>query len=212
MAAAKPQFREQALFEYHSYDLDRRTTLANNQTKQLTLLSGSGLTTRKVFVFDGARAPWTDDRRAQKVQVMLEYMNAKQNHLGIPLPKGRVRVYQEDAQKKLQFIGEDLIDHTPRDEKVRVEMGNAFDVVGERKQTNYKVVKSDLYEYSYEIDLRNHKDQEVAVNVVEHVWGDWKVISKSHDYNKTSSTDLEFPVKVPANGETKVTYTVRVTY
>lgn len=211
-AMAKPQFTEQALFEYHSYDLDRRTTLANNQTKQLTLLSGSGLATRKVFVFDGARAPWTNDRKSQKVQVMLEYWNTKQNHLGMPLPKGRVRVYQEDVNKKLQFIGEDTIDHTPRDEKVRVEMGNAFDVVGERRQTNYKLVGKDTYEYSYEVALRNHKDSEVPVSVVEHVWGDWKVTAKSHDFNKTSSTELEFPVKVPANGETRVTYTVRVTY
>ena len=130
----------------------------------------------------------------------------------MPLPKGRVRVYQEDANKKLQFIGEDSIDHTPKDEKVRVEMGNAFDIVGERKQTAHKVVRANVYDYSYEVTLRNHKDEAVSVNVVEHLSGDWKVMAKSHAFNKLSSTEIEFPVKVPANGEAKVTYTVRTTY
>jgi hypothetical protein len=130
----------------------------------------------------------------------------------MPLPKGRVRVYQEDANKKLQFIGEDNIDHTPRDEKVRVEMGNAFDIVGERKLMNQKVIRTNVTEYTYEVGLRNHKDEAVTVNVVERVWGDWKVTAKSHPFNKISATEIDFPVKVPANGEAKVSYTIRVAY
>jgi hypothetical protein len=210
--AAKPQFTQQALFEYHAYDLGRRTTLKQNESKQMTLLTASDFATKKVFVFDGTQAPFTQDRRKQKVQVMLEFQNSQKNQLGMPLPKGRVRVYQEDANKKLQFIGEDNIDHPPKDEKVRVEMGNAFDIVGERRQTNQKVVRDDVRDFTYEISLRNHKDEAVTVSVVEHVFGDWKVLAKSHEFTKLSATELEFPVKVPANGETKVSYTVRVVY
>jgi hypothetical protein len=212
MERAKPQFTQQPLFEYHAYDLGRRTTLKQNESKQMTLLTASDFATKKVFVFDGTRAPYTQDRRKQKVQVMLEYQNSQKNQLGMPLPKGRVRVYQEDANKKLQFIGEDTIDHTPKDEKVRVEMGNAFDIVGERRQMNQKVVRDDVRDFTYEISLRNHKDEAVTVSVVEHVFGDWKVLAKSHEFNKLSATEIEFPVKVPANGEAKVSYTVRVVY
>ena len=211
--AAGPPFTQQPLFEYHSYDQGRRTTLKQNETKQLQLLTADGVGTSKVFVFDSVRAPWVGgDQRKQKVQVMLEYRNTKANGLGMPLPKGRVRVYQEDAQKRLQFIGEDLIDHTPKDEKVRIQMGNAFDVVGERRQTNHRVVRDGVVEDSFEVVLRNHKDEAVTVNVVEHLYGDWKVLSKSQNFNKLSATDLEFPVRVPANGEAKVTYTARIIY
>lgn len=210
-SAPKRQFTQQALFEYHAYDLGRRTTLKHNENKQLSLLTANDFSTRKVFVFDGAR-PAYNAEQGKKVQVMLEFQNSKANQLGMPLPKGRVRVYQEDANKKLQFIGEDNIDHTPRDEKVRVEMGNAFDIVGERKQMSQKVIRSDVNDYTYEVSVRNHKDEAVTVSVVEHVWGDWKVMAKTHPYNKISSTEIEFPLKVPANGETKMSYTVRVAY
>lgn len=210
---ASSQFQEQALFEYHSYDLNRRTTLKNNQTKQLTLLSAANMGTRKVYVFDGVRGPRHGSQTdLRKVQVMLEFENTKRNALGMPLPKGRVRVYQEDAAKKLQFIGEDRIDHTPKDEKILVEMGNAFDIVGERRQTNQKNLTDDLREYSYEVKLRNHKDSAVTVDVLEHVWGEWTVTQKSHKFEKLSQQKILFPVKVPANGEAKVTYTVRVKY
>lgn len=209
---AAPQFTQQALFEYHSYDLNRRATLKNNQTKQLTLLTANDFTTRKVYVYDSTRPWWSGRDDGKKVKVMLEYWNKKENQLGMPLPKGRVRVYQEDAQKKLQFIGEDRIDHTPKDEKVRVLMGNAFDIVGERRQMSVRAVSDRIREESYEIKLRNHKDAAVEVSVVERVWGDWQVIKKSHAFNRLSSTELDFPVKVPANGEAKLTYTVRITY
>lgn len=209
---AAPQFSQQALFEYHSYDLNRRATLKNNETKQLTLLTADDFTTRKVYVYDSTRQWWHGADDGKKVKVMLEYWNKKDNRLGMPLPRGRVRVYQEDAHKKLQFIGEDRIDHTPKDEKVRVLMGNAFDIVGERRQLSVRNLSDRMREESYEVKLRNHKDAPVEVSVVERVWGDWQVVKKSHPFNRLSSTELEFPVKVPANGETKVTYTVRLTY
>jgi hypothetical protein len=208
---AAPQFTQQALFEYHSYDLNRRATLKNNETKQLTLLTASNFNTRKVYVYDSTRQWWNGADDGKKVKVMLEYWNKKDNQLGMPLPKGRVRVYQEDANKKLQFIGEDRIDHTPKDEKVRVLMGNAFDVVGERRQLSVRNISDRVREESFEVKLRNHKDSAIEVSVVERVWGDWQVIKKSHPFNRLSSTEIDFPVKVPANGETKVTYTVRIT-
>jgi hypothetical protein len=206
------QFTQAALFEYHAYDLGRQTTLKNNQTKQLSLFNALDAATRKVFVFDSSRAPYLDDsgQGKQKVQVMLEVWNKANNHMGMPLPKGRVRVYQQDTAGKLQFIGEDNIDHTPKDELVRVQLGNAFDVVGERRQTSFKRLSAHASQWRYEIDLRNHKDAAVPVSVIEHAWDDWHVVSQSDDFIKRSATELEFPVTVPANGEKKVSYTVEV--
>lgn len=210
-AGMNSQFQQQALFEYHSYDLGRRTTLLDNQSKQLSLLSASNVKTHKVYVFDGARAAY-GEQNAQKVQVMLAFTNSQADGLGMPLPKGRVRVYQEDANHQLQFIGEDTIDHTPKDEPVRVQLGDAFDIVGQRRQTSTRVLGDRSREYSYEIDLRNHKDQAVTVDVLEHQWGDWRIVAKNAPFTKTSATDFEFPVRVPANGAAKVDYTIQVTY
>ncbi|HEY9724696.1 MAG TPA: DUF4139 domain-containing protein, partial [Oscillatoriaceae cyanobacterium] len=209
---AKSQFTQQALFEYHSYDLGRRTTLLDNQSKQLSLLNASDVKTQKVYVFDGARADYGGGGNQPKVQVMLEFKNSLDNGLGVPLPKGRIRVYQEDANHQLQFIGEDAIDHTPKDEKVRAQLGDAFDIVGERRQTNTRVLSDRLREYSYEIVLRNHKNVPVTVNVEEHQWGDWRIVSNNLPYNKLSATDFEFPTRVPANGQAKVDYTIQVAY
>lgn len=214
--AGESQFAERALFEYHSYQLNRPTTLKDNQTKQLSLLSAADIPTRKVFRFEGG-AGWpiwyqNSERRNQKVDVFLEMMNTKKDHLGIPLPKGTVRVYQQDQDKRLQFIGEDAIDHTPRDEKVQVKMGQAFDLVGERRQTNYKVLGDHLVESSYEISLRNHKDEPVIITAVETMGGDWEMTRHSHAFRKTSAHGVEFDVKVPPRKEEKVTFTVRTRY
>lgn len=212
---AESQFAERALFEYHSYQLDRPTTLKENQTKQLSLLSGADIPTRKVFRFQGAGFPvWyqNSERRSQKIDVYLEMNNAKKDHLGIPLPKGTVRVYQQDQDKRLQFIGEDAIDHTPRDEKVQIKMGQAFDLVGERRQTGYKVLGDRLVESSYEIALRNHKDESVTIVAVENLGGDWEITRRSHAFTKTNATTVEFAVKVAPHKEQKVTYTVRTRY
>ena len=130
----------------------------------------------------------------------------------MPLPKGIVRVYKYDTEGSLQFIGEDSIDHTPKDEKIRVKLGDAFDVVGSRKQTDWKKIASDTYEAAFEISLRNHKNEDVTVKVVEPIPGDWKMLSNSHDYKKTEAFTAEFNVFVPKDKEIKLNYRVRMRF
>jgi hypothetical protein len=130
----------------------------------------------------------------------------------MPLPAGTVRLYTRDAQGGQQFIGEDNIDHTPKDEDVRVKVGDAFDVVAERKQTDYKVITPTVYEYAYEITIRNHKDAPVSVIVNEPIGGDWRMVSSTHEAEKTAAFAARFRVSVPKNGEAKLAYRVRVKY
>ena len=146
----------------------------------------------------------------QKVGVYLDIANEEKNHLGIPLPKGTVRVYKADKSGSAQFIGEDRIDHTPRDEKLRIKMGESFDVVGDRKQTDFKDVSSCIDETSWEISLRNHKDVADEILVSEPIEGDWQILSSSMPYEKKDAHTFTFTAKVPARGETKITYRVRV--
>ncbi|MCX6344148.1 MAG: hypothetical protein NT018_03645, partial [Armatimonadetes bacterium] len=131
------------------------------------------------------------------------------NNMGMPLPKGKIRVYKLDDTGGQQFIGEDQIDHTPKDEKIRLYIGDAFDVVGDYKRTDYKKIANNVVEESFEAVIRNHKDKAVEVKVVDHVWSDWTVTAKSHEFTKKDASTIEFPVTVPANGETKITYTIR---
>ncbi|MBL7074105.1 DUF4139 domain-containing protein [candidate division KSB1 bacterium] len=201
-AKAAPQFVEKPFFEYHLYTLQRKTTIKNNQIKQISLFPNAQVKTDKILTYDGAK-----DKKS--VRVNLEFINSKKAGLGIPLPAGKVRVYKEDEDKSLEFIGEDKIEHTPKDEKVRVFVGKAFDVVGERIQTEYERKGKRAREEEYEITLRNHKDKDVNVVVVEHLYGDWKILSSSHTYRKKTSTEVEFPVTVQAGGEVKITYRVR---
>jgi hypothetical protein len=148
----------------------------------------------------------------QKVGVYVEFSNKKENNLGIPLPKGIVRVYKRDSEGSLQFVGEDSIDHTPKDEKLRIMLGDAFDVVGSRKQTAWKKIAKNIYEASFEVVLRNHKKEDVAVKVIEPIPGDWTILSSSHEYKKTEAFLAEFLVPVPQDQEAKLIYTVRMQY
>ncbi len=148
----------------------------------------------------------------QKIGVFVEIQNKKENNLGMPLPKGTVRVYKADKEGSLQFVGEDSIDHTPKDEKVRIKLGDAFDVVGSRKQTDWKKIAYDTYEAAFEISLRNHKKEDVVVKVVEPIPGDWKMLSSSHEYNKSEAFTAEFNIPVPKDQEVKLTYRVRMRY
>jgi hypothetical protein len=209
-----PQFEEKAFFEYHMYTLNRRTDVMDNETKQMTLLAASDVEAKKVFVYDGGRASWYggDTSDQNKVRVMLEFKNSQEHNLGIPLPKGKIRVYKADTDGSLQFVGEDLIDHTPKDEKLRVFLGNAFDLVGERVRTNYNKISDRVIEEDYEIKLRNHKDTPVTITVVEHYWGDWKILSSNFDYTKKDAHTAEFPIEVAPNEEVVLKYTVRTTY
>jgi len=196
-------FEEEAFFEYHLYTLQRRTTIKDNQTKQVSLLTASGIPMTKVYTFDPF---W----RSDKVEVRVEFKNSEENHVGMPLPAGRVRVFKRDSEQVPQLVGEDNIDHTPKDEMVRLLLGYAFDIKGEKTQTNY-TDRHHGYQASYEVSLRNHKDEAVTIVVPEHFpYANWKVLSASHEWNKVDATTIEFQVTVPADGEVKLTYSVDV--
>ena len=212
---AAPQFEEKAFFEYHMYTLQRKATIKDNQTKQITLLSASNIPVKKLFIFDPALDygwySYRDSERTkeQKVKVKLEIENSQKNNLGMPLPKGKVKVYKEDTDGKLEFIGEDSIDHTPKDEKIRLTMGDAFDVVGERKRMDFKNYAHTADE-TIEVSLRNHKEENIEVIAVEHLWRylNWEITSKTHEFAKKDSQSVEFKVPVAKNSETKIKYTV----
>lgn len=210
------QFEEQGLFEYHLYTLGRPTTLLQNEQKQVSLLEADGVKIDKKLIFYGQqywfRGQYGQIQSNQKVGVYLDFKNEEKNKLGIPLPKGTLRVYKADKSGAKQFVGEDQIDHTPRDEKLRVKMGEAFDVVGDRKQTEWRALGSCTSESSWEIELRNHKDTPVVVEDYEPVGGDWTVVESSIPYVKKDAGTFTFDVKVPARGKTKVTYKVRLRY
>jgi hypothetical protein len=218
-AAAKapaPQFREESFFEYHIYSLQRTATVKDNQTKQISLVQADAVPVRKELLYHGANhyyySRYGEALSNQKVGVFVEIRNRKENNLGIPLPKGTVRVYKHDSEGSLQFVGEDAIDHTPKDEKIRIKLGDAFDVVGSKKQTDWKKIAYDTYEAAFEISLRNHKQEDVVVKVVEPVPGEWKMLASSHEFTKTKAFTAEFLVPVLKDGETKVIYRVRMRY
>jgi hypothetical protein len=214
--AAAAQFKEEGFFEYHLYTLQRPATIKDNQTKQISLVTAGEIPVKKELVFRGERyyyySRYGEAMTNQKVGVFVEIQNRREHNLGIPLPKGIVRVYKKDAEGSLQFVGEDSIDHTPKDEKVRIKIGDAFDVVGTRKQTDWKKIASDTYEAAFEISLRNHKKEDVVVRVIEPVAGDWTMLSASHEYRKAEAFSAEFLIPVAKDQETTLTYRVRMRY
>lgn len=213
-AAAGSAFHEEGLFEYHLYTLDRPTTVRDKEQKQVTLLEASGIGVTKKLIFFGQpyfyRGQYGQLAKNQKVGVYLDFKNTEANHLGMPLPKGTVRVYKADRSGAKQFVGEDAIDHTPRDEKLRIKMGEAFDVVGDRKQTEWHALGSCVSESAWAIELRNHKDEPVRVEVREPVGGDWTIVQSSLPATKEDAQTFTFDVPVPRRGSTQVTYRVRV--
>ncbi|WP_236685603.1 DUF4139 domain-containing protein [Geobacter pickeringii] len=216
MAAPAPQFREEGFFEYHLYTLQRPSTIKDNQTKQISLVTADAIPVTKEYLFRGDGFSYTtpvgDAAGNRKVGVYVELENRREHHLGMPLPKGVVRVYKRDAAGSLQFVGEDAIDHTPEKEKVRVKLGDAFDVVGERKQAEWKKIAADTYEAAFEVRLRNHKREDVTVKVVEPVPGDWQMLASSHPHVRGDAHGAEFRVPVPKEGEATLTYRVRMRY
>ena len=214
--AASPQFKEESFFEYHLYTLNRSTTVKDNQTKQMTLLDANQVPIKKLFIFSGHPRYYYyrhDQRSAkQKVGVFLELENTKKNNLGMPLPKGTIRVYKEDRDGSLQFVGEDRIDHTPKDEKFKIKIGEAFDVIGEKIQTEYKHLGFNLYEVAFEVSLRNHKKEDIKVLVEEPIPGDWEMLSNTHSYEKLSAHLIRFDVPLAKDKEEKVKYRIRFKY
>ncbi len=208
------QFAEEAFFEYHLYTLDRPTTIKDNQTKQLNLFQAANVPVTKRLLLVGQpswyRGQYGTLTQGEKVSVMLELQNSQKDGLGIPLPKGIVRVYKQDRSGAEQFVGEDSIDHTPKDEKVRLRVGQAFDVVADRTQTDYKALSPRESESAFEMSIRNRKEENVTVTVREPVGGDWKLVTSSIPGKKIDAGTLEFEVPVPKGQEVKLTYRVRV--
>ncbi len=200
-AAPAVQFEEKAFFEYHLYTLQRAATIKNNQIKQLSLFPTATTPVKKIYEYHGSKSE-------KKVNVKLEFINAEKNGLGLPIPAGKVRVYKSDEDQSQIFLGEDQIDHTPKDEKIRLYVGDAFDVVGERKQISYKQLSGRAREETWEIKLRNHKKDDIEVLVTEHLWGDWEIRESSHTYNKKDANTLEFLISLKKDLEVAVKYTV----
>ncbi|MFQ5897361.1 MAG: DUF4139 domain-containing protein [Candidatus Methylomirabilia bacterium] len=209
-------FASEGFFEYHLYTLDGRTTIKDNQTKQLALMAANGVPVTKQFIYYGAQDYYRNRYGVpisnQKVSVFIEIPNSEANGLGIPLPKGKVRVYKADRSGSQQFIGEDWIDHTPKDERVKIKMGEAFDVVGERTQKDWRKIGWGMYEVEWEISLRNHKEEDVTVTVIEPMPGDWEVLRSTHPHEKIEAHTLRFRIPVPKDGGTKLTYRVRLRF
>ena len=211
---ASRDFAEEGFFEYHLYTLDGRTTLKNQQTKQLALLSAAGVPVTKHLMYYGAQDYYRNSYGMpisnQKVAVLLELKNSTENRLGVPLPKGKVRVYKADSAGSQQFIGEDWIDHTPKNERVKIKLGDAFDVVGERTQKEWRKLGPGLWEVEWEISLRNHKKQDQTVTVIEPVPGDWQVLHTTHAFEKPEAHTLRFSIPVPKESTAKLVYRVRI--
>jgi hypothetical protein len=212
---AAPQFTQESFSEYHLYSLERRTSIQNNESKQISLLNGTGVPVEKYLMIEGQAYYYRNPQgignaMPQPVKVYYRFKNDQKSQLGMPLPAGTVRVYQADSKGGIQFVGEDRISHTPKDETVKIYVGNAFDVVCERKQTDYKKLASNLYEMEYEIALRNHKDGPVTVEVREPVGGDWEVVNSNFKPEKLDATTIGFQIPVEKDGTATLTYRVRV--
>ena len=215
VTAAAPQFEQEAISEYHLYTLERHTNIQNNETKQISLLAAAGAAVEKVFEVDGqsyyyqnAQSPGQPTK--EPVKVLIKFKNAEANSLGVPLPAGTVRVYQGDSKGRVQFIGEDRIDHTPKDETVSLHIGNAFDVVAERKQTDFQRLGPHNVEVEYEISLRNHKPDPITVFVNEPIGGDWTMLNSTFKFEKTAAFAARFTVPVAADSEALLKYRVRI--
>jgi hypothetical protein len=230
-APVGPPVTEKAFDEYHLYTLERSTTLRDRETKQVEFIHAAGVTTKQVYIYDGAKIDpnryngwnWENIRNDHaygtesnpKIWVMREFVNSQANHLGMPLPKGRVRFYRRNDDGQVEFTGENAIDHTPRDETVRLYTGSAFDLSGERHRTNYAIEmgKSTATE-TFQIKVRNHKKEPVQVRVVERLYRgtNWEVVAKSDEYQKKDSQTIEFPVTIAPDGEKTITYTAHYTW
>jgi hypothetical protein len=227
--AAAPQFKQTELFEYKLYTLQRRTDVNQNETKQVELVSAHAVPSAKIFVYDGLADSWrgwyrNSSYRSQgsfgqqsntKVGVYVTFKNDAASGMGMPLPKGKVRVYKQDDDGKQQFVGEDMIDHTPKDEPVRLYLGNAFDLVGERAQKDFKSIASGrIVEETIEIKVRNHKEEAATVQVYEHPWrwNQWEIVKSNTEWTKVDQTTLTFPVKIRKDGEAVITYTIRYSW
>ncbi len=216
-AAAEAPMSQEAFSDYHLYTLGRKTTVNNNETKQVSMLGGTGFPVQKRYVVEGQRFYYHNTHHPgapikDVVQVYYQFKNEEKVGLGMPMPAGTVRVYQADSKGGVQFVGEDRINHTPKDENLNLKIGNAFDVVSERNQTDFEKIAGSTYEVEFEITVRNHKSSAVVVEVNEPIGGTWRMLRSSHEWTKTAAWAAQFKVPVAADGEAVLKYRVRVTY
>lgn len=214
-AAKAMAVKEESFAEYHLYTVPRRTTIKQKQSKQVSLLSATGVSANKIYEYRGNVSFYRDKInpiRNENVDTFLIFKNAENNQLGFPLPGGIIRVYQEDQEGMLQFAGEDRIKHTPKDEEVRLRLGKAFDVVGERIQTDFQRLSPNIVECEFEVTVRNHKKNDITVDVVEPMVADWQVLKSSMDYEKKDAFTVIFHLPIKADGSAKVSYRVRINY
>ncbi|MGQ0442932.1 MAG: DUF4139 domain-containing protein [Methylophilaceae bacterium] len=218
---AASSMAEESLLEYHLYTLERPTTIAENQTKQVALLSASAIPARKELVLRGAeyyyQSQYGEIGTKMKVGFFIEFDNKESAKLGMPLPKGVLRVYKKDSRGNAQFVGEDNIDHTPKNETVRLKLGDAFDVTADRKQTDFKILPrpakgNHVYESAFEVTLKNAKKEKVTVTVQEPIGGDWKILSESAPHTKINSHLALWKIDIPAEGKTTLSYRAQVKY
>ena len=216
-AVAEDRMSQESFSDYHLYTVGRKTTINNSQTKQVSMLEGTDVPTIKRYVVEGQNYYYHNQMHPgspikDSVQVFYQFRNEEKAGLGMPMPAGVLRVYQQDSKGGVQFVGEDRIMHTPKDETLNIKIGNAFDVVCERNQTDFEKIASNVYELEYEITLRNHKASAINVEVNEPVGGTWRMITSSHQWTKTSAWAAQFKVPVAADGTAVLKYRVRVTY
>jgi hypothetical protein len=222
---------EKAFDEFHLYSLARLTTLRDRETKQVEFVRGAGIASSTLYVYDGAAIdpnqwrgwdaanlrnnPDYGTQSNTKVWVMREFENSEENGLGLPLPRGRMRFYRQDEDGQLEFTGENVIDHTPKDETLRLYTGNAFDLVGGRVRTDFRIDHDDDWlDESFRITLRNHKEVPVEFRVVEHLyrWTNWEIVTSSEEWTKTDSQTIEYRITVPPDGEHELSYTAHYTW
>jgi hypothetical protein len=224
MVNAAPEVTQKAFDDFHLYDLHRTVNLRDGETKQVEFLHASQVPVTRKYVYDGAGSGNWDGlyldqnfgrEGSKKVAIVQEFKNSEANHLGIPLPAGRIRFYRQDTGGQVEFTGESTIDHTPKDNTVRVMTGNAFDITGDRKQTDFHSdMTSRTIDESFEIKVKNAKDKPVKVTIVEHLyrWSNWTITAKSSDYTKTDSRTVEFPLEIKADDERSLTYTAHYSW
>lgn len=222
MGAAKG-FEEESLFEYHLYTLGRPATVRDRETKQISLLSAQNVEVKKRLIVEGQRSVWYGAGRNYrpsegyatdtdlKANVLVEVVNSEKSGLGMPLPKGKVRVYKRDGAGQVQMVGEDLIDHTPREEKFSLYVGDAFDIAAERRRLSFRRIANNVVEETFEIKVRNRKKVVETVEVVEHGWGDWEILNETQKSEKLDSNTFRYILKLQPDQEVVVRYTIRTT-
>jgi len=215
--AAAPPMAQESFSDYHLYTLGRRTSINNAETKQVSMLNATAFPVIKRYVVDGQQFYYRNVQHPGSplkdvVQVYYQLKNDEKSGLGMPMPQGTIRVYQADSRGGLQFVGEDHIDHTPKDETIDLKIGHAFDVVCERKQTDYQRISNNTWEVEYEVTLRNHKAIPITVEVNEPIGGSWTMQKASHAWSKSDAWAAKFNLAVPQDGTTVLKYRVRVTY